>query len=106
MNDFDISVGKRIRGLREKLGYSREKLSELADISPKFLYEIECGRKGMSAFTLYNISKALGTGCDYILLGKNESKNSSYIEESLSSMTPEQAEHVEHIIKHINALLR
>lgn len=69
MGDFIIDSGKRIRHLREKAGLSREKLSDLAGIGVKFLYEIECGKKGMSAYTLFNLSKALVVGCDYILTG-------------------------------------
>lgn len=42
MNDFNITVGKRIRELRENNGYTREKLAEMND---KFLYEVETGKK-------------------------------------------------------------
>lgn len=45
MNDFERETGARIRALREAAGYSREQLSEMADISVKFLYEIESGKK-------------------------------------------------------------
>jgi len=36
-------AGTRIRALREEKHYSRERLSEMAGISPKFLYEVENG---------------------------------------------------------------
>lgn len=52
MNDFYAKAGQRIRNLREVNRYTREKLAELAEISPKFLYEIEVGAKGFSADTL------------------------------------------------------
>lgn len=45
MNDFERETGARVRALRETAGYSREQLSEMADISVKFLYEIESGKK-------------------------------------------------------------
>ena len=38
-------IGTRIRTQRDALGYSREKLAELADISNSFLAEIERGEK-------------------------------------------------------------
>jgi len=41
-------------------------------VSPEFLYEIECGKKGISAIALYNICKALKVECDYILTGKHK----------------------------------
>ena len=40
------NAGIRIRFLREERHYTREYLAEMADISPKFLYEIESGQKG------------------------------------------------------------
>lgn len=68
----NIKVGRRIRNLREINHYTREELAEAANISPKFLYEIESGRKGFSAQTLVKISMALSVSCDYIMFGKNE----------------------------------
>lgn len=72
MKNIYYNAGIRIRLLREKRRYTREKLSEMAEISPKFLYEIETGSKGFSADTLYKLSKALETNADYILTGANE----------------------------------
>ena len=104
VNKFEITVGKKIRELRERNGYSREYLSELACIGSKFLYEIETGKKGMSAYTLYNISKALNVSCDYILTGKERNSKCSLIDEMLSSMGDEELLHIEQIIKHIAEL--
>lgn len=50
--DLYVGAGNRIRALRENRGYTREQLAEMADISSKFLYEIEVGNKGFSARTL------------------------------------------------------
>ena len=104
MNEFEITIGKKIRELRELNRYSREHLSELAGIGSKFLYEIETGKKGMSAYTLYNISKALNVSCDYILTGNKKTDKSSLIIEMLSSMNNEELSHIEQIIKHIAEL--
>ncbi len=41
-------IGTRIRYIRELNHYTREELAEYADISSKFLYEIESGQKGFS----------------------------------------------------------
>lgn len=62
-------AGRRILFLRENQNYTREKLSELANISSKFLYDIEYGHKGFSAKTLYKIASALDVSCDYIMCG-------------------------------------
>lgn len=62
-------IGNRIKALREVRGYTREELAEKAEISSKFLYEVEKGRKGLSADTLLKISRTLSCSCDYILTG-------------------------------------
>ena len=63
-------VGKRIRRHREKLSLTREQFAELISMSPQFLAEIENGKKGMSAETLYKIGERTGASTDYILMGK------------------------------------
>ncbi len=45
MKKVYYDAGNRIRYLREKQHYTREQLAEMADISPKFLYEIESGQR-------------------------------------------------------------
>jgi len=67
-------AGQRIYLIRAIKGYTRESLSERADISPKFLYEIETGRKGFSAVVLFNLCQALDIDCDYILSGKRNTE--------------------------------
>lgn len=69
---YNANAGERIRILRELNNYTREAFAEKADISSKFLYEIEVGKKGFSADTLCRIASALSVSCDYIMYGKNE----------------------------------
>ena len=75
-------VGERIRILREINNYTREFFAEKVGISPKFLYEIEIGRKGFSADTLCRIASALSVSCDYIMYG--ESNDNLYLDEVVS----------------------
>lgn len=63
-------IGKRVSELRRLHNYSREMLAEKAGISSKFLYEVERGRKGLSADSLLKIAKTLSCSCDYILTGE------------------------------------
>ena len=70
MNSFNADLGARVRKTRESRGLTREKLAEAADIDTKFLYEIETGKKGMSAKTLTSIALALNVSLDAIALGK------------------------------------
>ena len=69
---IDPAIGNRIRYVRELNHYTREELAEYADISSKFLYEIENGQKGLSATNLLKICQALEVSCDYIMTGKAE----------------------------------
>lgn len=67
-------IGERIRKLRKNQNLTREELAEKSEISSKFLYEIEMGRKGLSADTLLKIARTLSCSCDYILTGENYEK--------------------------------
>lgn len=75
----DKEVGKRIRRLRESHKYTRDVLSEKADISPKFLYEIEVGQKGFSSAILLRLAQTLSVSCDYIMTG--EEWNTTVVEQ-------------------------
>lgn len=85
--------------LRSDRGYSREQLAELADISEKFLYEIETGKKGFSAITLMNLSKALEVSLDYIMTGTGSRKYEDEIVATLEKFKPNTLEKVERLIK-------
>lgn len=63
------TAGMRIEKLRKLRGLSRKKLSRKCKVSEKFIYEIEKGRTGFSAATLYDIADTLGVCTDYILNG-------------------------------------
>lgn len=75
MKSLDLGItGKRIRRCRERLGYTREQFAEHVAISPQFLAEIENGKKGMSAETLYKICTRFNLSANYILLGHASSE--------------------------------
>lgn len=104
MNDFYCAAGARIRELRDGKHHTREYLSELADISPKFLYEIETGQKGFSADTLYRISQALTVSCDYIMTGDTQNKYDSIIQDTLGMFNVEQIPKIAEVLSLINDL--
>lgn len=93
-------VGNRIREIREIQHYSREALAERVGISAKFLYEIEVGRKGFSAETLGQLSKALSISCDYILFGENKERyHAEKIICVLEMLDAKQTSHMKDIVK-------
>lgn len=97
MNELNIEVGARITELRKQRGYTREKLSELADVSVQFLADIEKGRKSMTVATLKRIAAALLVPTDYIVNGamKNDDNNGIVsILNTLSEKNKKQAEKI------------
>ena len=94
-----LTAGERILMLRSDRGYTREQLAELANISEKFLYEIETGKKGFSAMTLLNISKALEVSLDYIMTGTGSRKYDDEIIATLEKFKPNTLEMVDRSLK-------
>lgn len=105
MNDFNKKLGLKIKKLRERRKLTREKLGEMAEISDRFIYDIETGQKGISAETLYKLSRALNVTSDYLLFEAEENKNElSYVTEILKNLSPSELESVEKIILEISKL--
>lgn len=58
--EFLAVVGKRIRSYRKAWKISQEKLSEMSDIHPSYISEIELGKTNASIYSYYKIANALG----------------------------------------------
>lgn len=98
-------VGKRIRRIRTQLSLTREQFAEQVCISPQFLAEIENGKKGISADTLYKICSCFDLSADYILLGKASfTQLSDPIQKALSTFSEPYVEFTEEIIGAIEKL--
>lgn len=98
MNKINSEVGKRITDLRKKRGFSREKLSELADISVQFLAEIEKGRKSMTVNTLRKVSSALMVTTDYIVNGNKDEKGNSELLSLLNTVPASKRQQAEKLL--------
>jgi transcriptional regulator with XRE-family HTH domain len=66
------SVGERIRKRRLHLGYTQERLAEVARISKGFVSEVESGNRNISAENLLRVAYALGVTLDYLMKGGPE----------------------------------
>lgn len=88
--ELNSDVGMRIRILREKLHWSRERLAEYADISTQFLADIESGKKSMTIFTFYKLTCALNTSADYLLFDSENPNDPSLIVSLRSLPEPER----------------
>ena len=98
MNELNLEVGARITELRKQRGYTREKLSELADVSVQFLADIEKGRKSMTIATLKRIAAALLVPTDYIVNGTAESNDTDGIISILSTLSEKNKKQAEKIL--------
>lgn len=96
---IDASIGQRIRYLREKNNYSREFFAEKIQISSKFLYEIENGKKGFSVEILLRITMVLNVSCDYILTGTDKRVVSEEFLKEIYEMPPFQRAYIQEILK-------
>ena len=86
-------------------GYTRDFLAQKTNLSTKFLYEIETGKKGFTAEVLYRISNALDVKCDYILVGKSgEEPCNLYINKILNKYDEYQRKNVLRILELINEI--
>ena len=63
-------LGARIKQCRKKRHLTQEKLAELMNVSPHYIYEIERGLKSMSLSTLVDLSSVLDISTDYLLFGR------------------------------------
>lgn len=86
MENSNAEVGKRINETRKRRGYSREKLSEMADVSVQFLADIEKGRKSMTIATLRRVAAALNVTTDYIVNGSETFSDNIPINTMLASL--------------------
>ncbi|MDE5910347.1 MAG: helix-turn-helix transcriptional regulator [Lachnospiraceae bacterium] len=97
-------IGFRVRHLRESNNYTRDVLAEKVDISAKFLYEIEMGKKGFTVEILYKLSKALNVSSDYILTGNETNKIPEKMVDTLECFDSDQMGRVQEILKVVHKM--
>lgn len=81
-----IKIGKRIKIKRKELNLTQEKLSEIIDVSPSYISEIERGSSICSLATITNIALTLNTSLDYLVLGITANNADETFKEILQSI--------------------
>lgn len=84
--DFNLTVGLRIREIREAYQMTQAEFSEKCDISESFLAAVEGGRKSITSKTLYKICTSMNVSADYIIRGKKNGFETDSLLELLQSM--------------------
>ena len=76
-----ITLGQRIRDLRQKRGLTQEQLAELADLSTPYVSHLERGTKKASLAVLVRLAECLSVTVDRLLTGNQETdKTAFYLE--------------------------
>ncbi|MDD7403374.1 MAG: helix-turn-helix transcriptional regulator [Butyribacter sp.] len=104
MQTFYAEVGERIAMLRVQKGYTRETLAKLVDISSKFLYEIENGKKGFSAMTLYHLAEILNVTCDFLVSGNETRMHVQKIGEAMQHFKGQDLAELQAVVEAIDHL--
>ena len=79
-------IGKRIKEKRKELKLTQERLSEILDVSPSYVSEIERGTSIASLATMCKISNALDLNLDYLVYGINDNNCENTFPEILKSI--------------------
>ena len=95
-----VKIGNRIRIEREKFDMTREKLSEILNISPYFLGQIERGERKMSINTLINVSECLHISIDYLFFEQmNVNTNNDSLHSLINKCSEKEIKVIEGLIK-------
>jgi len=84
--DYDLTVGTRIREIREAYNLSRAAFSEKCDISDSFLAAVESGKKGVTSKTLYKVCTSMDVSADYLIRGHENGFEQDILIEMVSSV--------------------
>lgn len=97
--DFNLTVGLRIREIRETYHMTQAEFSERCDLSESFLAAVEGGRKGVTSKTLYKICTTMNVSADYFIRGKNNGFETDTLTEILNSMDKRSREGAMRILR-------
>lgn len=97
--DYDQKrIGQRIMYYRNKIGYSRSELADLAGLSVNQIYFIETGKRNMSIEKLFKIADALSVLVKDLVEEKNkESEFRSFIR----TCSQEQVEMIKEFLDYV-----
>ena len=92
-NGFLTALGEKIRSLRMASGQSLQQLAQHADLSARFLSEIEAGRGNISVARLARVAEALERPIPYLIPTSQQDRSlRAGVWELLAECTPEEME--------------
>ena len=75
MREAKVDTGKRLKKLRESLGYTHEKMAEVLEVSVTLYKKMEKGSYNISVKTLRRLKEKFNVSIDYIMFGEQISFN-------------------------------
>ncbi|MCD7826659.1 MAG: helix-turn-helix domain-containing protein [Clostridiaceae bacterium] len=96
--DFYYETGLRIRNFRQERNLSVEELSDMADISMKYLYQIENGNVCFSTKILQSIAKALDVSSDDIIMNEKPSVEHDILLKLTGVFTEEEKQYLRQML--------
>jgi len=85
-----VKVGERLRAARKARGITQSELSQLVDLTPKYISNLECGFKCPKLETFVAIANALNCDANTLLadvLDTATSENSSSISKRMARLS-------------------
>ena len=79
-----MSIGTRIKKIRESKGLSQEELAHKSDVSQSTISSIESSKSMPSALNLYKITKVLEVDLEEILSKSGEMNNSDFKDSAMA----------------------
>lgn len=107
MSEIATIVGQRIRNYRTNLGYSQEKLAEMAFCHSTYIGQVERGEKNATLESIAKITAALGISFSQLFekIGNEASNKLDYplmCYEFLSSKSVKEQEYIYKILTEID----
>lgn len=97
--DFNLTIGLRIREIREAYRMTLAEFSERCDLSESFLTAVEGGRKGITSKTLYKICSTMNVSADYIVFGRDKGFEADAVIEILNTLDEHSREGAVRILR-------
>lgn len=86
-DDFLLSLGKRVRELRNRRGMTRKMMAYEADVSERHLAQIETGEGNVSIVLLRRITEALNVSLAELFAPETEERNADLIQRFLRHLS-------------------
>lgn len=90
--DFLVQVGQAVRQARERRGMARKVLSRAADVSERYLAQLEAGEGNASIVLLRRVATALGMDITDLLEGGERGTERRLVARLLDSLPPHRLE--------------